>query len=76
MKIYPPGTDRYLAIVWTDDDGAPTGLPASYYADIPGDRRYVKSLFQSKPGFQLLGDFEDRECAIAVVWAKLELLSF
>jgi hypothetical protein len=65
MRKYPSCTDRYLAIVYLDEYGVPTGLPTSYYADIPGDSLYVKSLFQSNPGFQLLGDFEDRSGAFA-----------
>jgi hypothetical protein len=66
--------DRYLAIVYLED-GIPTGMSASYFADIPGDRDDVQGLFQGNPGFQVLGDFADRPCADAVISAKLKLMT-
>jgi hypothetical protein len=76
MRKYPTRADlqRYLAIVYLDDYGVPTGMSASYYIDIPGDRHDVEGLFKCNPGFQCLGDFEDRQCADAVVCTKLELI--
>jgi hypothetical protein len=42
VKKYLQPTDRYLAIVYLDEYGVPTGMSASYYADIPGDRLSVQ----------------------------------
>ena len=67
--------ERDLSIVYLDDYGVPTGMSAPYYTDIPGDRHDVEDLFKCNPGFQCLGDFEDRQCADAVIAAKLELMT-
>jgi hypothetical protein len=68
-------TDRSMALVWLDEHGVPTGLPASYFAECEGDKEYVLSLFNENRSFQLLGDFEDSKVAQAAVMAKIELMA-
>jgi hypothetical protein len=67
-------TDRYMALVWLDKHGVPTGLSASYFAECEGDREYVLSLFNENRSFQLLGDFKDSEAAQTAVTAKIRLM--
>jgi hypothetical protein len=64
--------DRYMAAVWYDEYGVPTGQVLSYFAEISGDREGVLEIFAHEEGFQLLGDFADAETAQQLIWPKLQ----